>query len=201
VNFDAYIRAAAVVAAVALLAAPYWESIRGLAAQAAEAARARAAALARVAAAGLILAAGWGKIPLPTFEVPSVPAVVVPTPSPEHQRLVEPVRVALAGLPADKRAVWASIWSKAALVVQAEGATSVAVLTDTPSLRVLTQTALDLGWRRIAGQAPGSVAGLREAVETALRSAVGLDSVPVTPDVRARYADIARAIAWAATGG
>jgi hypothetical protein len=201
VNYDAYIRAAAVVAAVTLLAAPYWESIRGLAAQAAEAARARAATLARVAAAGLILAAAWGKIPLPSFEVPSVPAVVVPRPSPEHQRLVEPVRVALAGLPADKRAVWAAVWSKAALVVQAEGGTSVAVFTDTPSLRVLTQTALDIGWRRIAGQAPGSVAGLREAVETALRSAVGLDSVPVTPDVRARYADIARAIAWAATGG
>jgi len=195
------IRAAAVVAAVGLLAAPYWDSIRGLASQAAKAARARAASITRIAAAGLILAAGWGKIPLPTLEVPSVPAVVVPTPSPENQRLVEPVRVALAGLPADKRAAWASIWSKAALVVQAEGATSVAVFTDTPTLRALTQVSLDLGWRRIGNQAPGSVAGLREAVETALRSALGLDSVPVTPDVRARYADIARAIAWAATGG
>jgi hypothetical protein len=201
VNPDAYIRAAAVVAAVALLAAPYWEHIARLVTEAAEAARARAAALARVAAAGLILAAAWGKVPMPRLEVPSVPAVVVPEPSPENRRLVEPVRVALAGLPADKRAAWASIWSKAALVVQAEGGTSVAVFTDTPALRALTQVSLDLGWRRIGNQAPGSVAGLREAVETALRSALGLDSVPVTPDVRARYADIARAIAWAATGG
>jgi hypothetical protein len=201
VTYDDIIRAAAVVAAVALLAAPYWESIRGLAAQAAAAARTRAPALARVAAAGLILAAAWGKIPMPAFSVPTVPAVVVPTPSAEMQSLVQPVRAALAGLPADKRAVWAAVWHKAALIVEAEGATSVAVFTDTPSLRVLTQTALDIGWRRIAGQAPGSVAGLREAVEAAMRSALGLDSVPVTPDVRARYGAVARAIAWAATGG
>jgi hypothetical protein len=119
----------------------------------------------------------------------------VPTPSPEAQRLVEPVRAALAGLPADKRALWAATWAKAALVVEAEGATSVAVLTDTASLRVLTTTALDIAWRRIGGNAPGSVAGLREAVEAAMRSALGLDSVPVTPDVRARYAEVARAIA------
>jgi len=201
VNPDAYIRAAAVVAAVALLAAPYWEHIARLVTEAAEAARSHAATLARVAAAGLILAAAWGKVPMPTFEVPSTPAIVVPEPSPENRRLVEPVRVALAGLPADRRAEWAAIWSKAALVVQAEGGTSVAVFTDTSTLRALTQVSLDLGWRRIGNQAPGSVAGLREAVETAMRSALGLDAVPVTPDVRARYADIARAIAWAATGG
>jgi hypothetical protein len=201
VNFDAYIRAAAVVAAVALLAAPYWEHIARLVTEAAEAARAHAATLARVAAAGLILAAAWGKVPMPSFAIPSTPAIVVPEPSPENRRLVEPVRVALAGLPADKRAVWAETWSKAALVAQAEGGTSVAVFTDTPSLRLLTQIALDIAWRRLGNQAPGSVAGLREAVETAMRSALGLDAVPVTPDVRARYADIARAIAWAATGG
>jgi hypothetical protein len=201
VNSDDIIRAAAVVAAVALLAAPYRDAISSIFAQTAEAARAHTPALTRVAAAGLILAAAWGKIPLPSFQVPSVPAVTVPTPSPENQRLVEPVRVALAGLPAERRAEWAAIWAKAALVVQAEGGTSVAVFTDTPTLRALTQVSLDLGWRRIGNQAPGSVAGLREAVETALRSALGLDSVPVTPDVRARYADIARAIAWAATGG
>jgi hypothetical protein len=44
------------------------------------------------------------------------------------------------------------------------------------------------------------VAGLREAVETAMRSALGLDEVPVTPHVRGRYAEVARAIAWAGTG-
>jgi len=198
-NDDGLIRIAAVVAAAALLAAPYWERLAGLAAQAAEAARAHWAGLARLAAAGLIVAAAWGALPVPSFSVPTVPSVTVPTPSPEAQRLVQPVRDALAGLPADQRALWAATWSKAALVVEAEGATSVAVFTDTASLRLLTTMTLDIAWRRIGGNAPGSVAGLREAVEAAMRSALGLDAVPVTPDVRARYAEVARAIAWAGT--
>ena len=197
---ETLIRTAAVVAAVALLAAPYRDSIVGWLATATEAARSHASTLGRVAAAGLLIAAAWGQIPMPSLAVPAVaPSITVPTPSPEAQRLVEPVRAALAGLPADKRALWAATWSKAALVVEAEGATSVAVLTDTPSLRVLTTTALDIAWRRIGGVPPGSVAGLREAVEAAMRSALGLDAVPVTPDVRSRYAEVARAIAWAGT--
>jgi hypothetical protein len=201
-NDEALIRFAAVVAAVALLAAPYRDSIVGWLATATEAARNHASTIGRVAAAGLLIAAAWGQIPMPSLAVPAVaPIITVPTPSLESQRLVEPVRAALAGLPADKRALWAATWSKAALVVEAEGATSVAVLTDTPSLRVLTTTALDIAWRRIGGVPPGSVAGLREAVEAAMRSALGLDAVPVTPDVRSRYAEVARAIAWAATGG
>jgi hypothetical protein len=196
---DALLRTLAVAAAAALLAAPYWEQIAAVAHQAAAAARKHGALLGRIAAAGLIVAAAWGKIPLPEFAVPVVPAVTVPTPSPEMQRLVEPVAQALAGLPADKRALWAATWSKAALVVKAEGTSSVEVFTDTPSLRLFTTVALDVAWRRLGDARPGSVAGLREAVETALRSAMGLDAVPVTPEMRASYAEVAEAIAWAGT--
>jgi hypothetical protein len=194
---DALLRTLAVAAAAALLAAPYWEQIAAVAHQAAAAARKHGALLGRIAAAGLIVAAAWGKIPLPEFAVPVVPAVTVPTPSPEMQRLVEPVAQALAGLPADKRALWAATWSKAALVVKAEGTSSVEVFTDTPSLRLFTTVALDVAWRRLGDARPGSVEGLREAVETALRSALGLDAVPVTPEMRASYAEVAEAIAWA----
>ena len=197
---DALLRSLAVIVAVAILAAPY----RGLVADAlqkgAEWVKARAAGLGRLAAAGLIVAAAWGKVPLP--EIPgvlNVPAVVVPTPSAEMQKLVEPVAKALAGLPADKRALWAATWSKAALIVEAESATTVAVFPDTPSLRLFTTVALDVAWRRLGDVPPGSVAGLREGVEAAMRSALGLDSVPVTPHVRASYADVAKAIAWAGT--
>ncbi len=194
------IRVAAVVAAAALLAAPYWKQIAAAVRRAVEACVQSSGTIARVAAAALLIAAAWGQIPMPSLAVPAVaPSITVPTPSPEAQRLVEPVRAALAGLTADKRALWAATWSKASLVVEAEGATSVSVLTDTPSLRVLTTTALDIAWRRIGGVPPGSVTGLREAVEAAMRSALGLDAVPVTPDVRSRYAEVARAIAWAGT--
>jgi hypothetical protein len=200
VSQDALVRTIAVIVAVALVAAPYRGIVLGKLAQAATAASAHGADLARIAAALLIVAALWGKIPLPQMPgIVNLPAIVVPEPSPEMQRLVAPVAEALAGLPADKRQLWAATWSKAAVVVAAEGTTSVPVFTDTPSLRLMTTVALDVAWRRLGNQAPSSTAGLREAVETAMRSALGLDAVPVTGEMRGRYADVANAIAWAGT--
>ena len=197
---DALLRSLAVIVALAILAAPYRGLVADALKKASEWAKARAAGLGRLAAAALIVAAAWGQVPLP--EIPgvlNVPTVVVPTPSAEMQGLVEPVAKALAGLPADKRALWAATWSKAALIVEAEGATTVAVFPDTASLRLFTTIALDVAWRRLGDVPPGSVAGLREGVEAAMRSALGLDSVPVTPHVRASYAEVAKAIAWAGT--
>ena len=197
---DVVLRTIAVLVAVALVAAPYRGLIVQKLTEAATAASAYGADLARIAAALLIVAALWGKIPLPQMPgIVDVPTVVVPEPSAELQRLVAPVAQALAGLPADKRQLWAATWSKAAVVVEAEGTTSVPVFTDTPSLRLMTTVALDVGWRRLGNQAPGSVDGLRTAVETAMRSVLGLDSVPVTADTRGRYAEVAKAIAWAGT--
>ena len=197
---DALLRTIAVVVAVALVAAPYRGLILQKLTEAAAAASAYGADLARIAAALLIVAALWGKIPLPQMPgIVDVPTVVVPEPSAELQRLVAPVAQALAGLPADKRQLWAATWSKAAIVVEAEGTTSVPVFTDTPALRLFTTVAIDVAWRRLGDMPPGSVAGLKHSVETAMRSALGLDAVPVTSEMRGRYADVAKAIAWAGT--
>ena len=199
---DALIRTLAVCAAVAILAAPYYGVVADSVRKAAASARAHAAGLRRLAAAALIVAAGYGSFQLPTFSglvnLPAV-AVTVPTPSPELQKLVEPVTRALAGASAADRATWAAVWSKAAIVIDAEGKTNTPVFTDVPSLRVLTVTALEIGWRRIAGRAPGSLPGLREAVESAMGSVLGSDAVPVTDAMRGSYAQVCRAIAWAAT--
>jgi len=200
VSQDVVLRTIAVVVAVALVAAPYRGLVVQKLSEAATAASAYGADLARIAAALLIVAALWGKIPLPQMPgIVNLPAIVVPEPSADLQRLVAPVAEALAGLPADKRQLWAATWSKAAVVVAAEGTTSVPVFTDTPSLRLMTTVALDVAWRRLGNQAPSSTAGLREAVEAAMRSALGLDAVPVTGEMRGRYADVANAIAWAGT--
>ena len=197
---DVVLRTIAVVVAVALVAAPYRGVIVERLTQAATAASAYGADLARIAAALLIVAALWGKIPLPQVPgIVDVPTVVVPEPSAELQRLVAPVAQALAGLPADKRQLWAATWSKAAIVVEDEGTTSVPVFTDTPALRLFTTIAIDVAWRRLSDMPPGGVAGLKDAVETAMRSALGLDAVPVTSEMRGRYADVAKAIAWAGT--
>ena len=44
---------------------------------------------------------------------------------------------------------------------------------------------------------PGSNEPLRAAVEAAYAAHMGKDVVPVTPELRARYVELAEAIAWA----
>jgi hypothetical protein len=198
VRTDAIIRHIAVLAAVALLAAPYFDVIVKKLSEAASAAAEHAVLLGRLAAAGLIIAAAWGVIPMPTLRtVPAVTPVEVPEPNAEMRRLVAPVAEALDGLPAADKALWAATWLKAATVVKAEGSTTQPVFTDTAALRLFTTIALDIAWRRLGDHRPGSVEGLREAVEGVMKSSIGMDSKPVTPDVRAFYVAAAEAIAWA----
>ena len=195
---DVVIRSIAVLAALALLAAPYFHVIVEKLSQAASAAAEHAVLLGRLAAAGLIIAAAWGAIPMPTLPtVPAVTPVEVPEPNAEMQRLVAPVVEALEGLPAADKALWAATWLKAATVVKAEGSTTQPVFTDTAALRLFTTVALDIAWRRLGDHRPGSVEGLREAVEGVMASSIGMDAKPVTPDVRASYVAAAKAIAWA----
>lgn len=198
---DNGIRVAAVIAAAALLAAPYRAQIQAAASRAVEAGKEKAGLLMRLAAAGLLIAAAWGKVPLPSFAVPNVaPAVFVDTPSDEMQRVVTPIADVMRNASAVDRALWAQLWSKAAIVVAGDAVSTEVVFTDTRSLRAFTVLALDLGWRRLGANQPGKYAGLREATESAFAQVLGPNEVPVTKELRARYAELCRAIAWAGVG-
>ena len=198
-SHDLVFRVVAVALAAALLAAPYWAQIKAIAHRAVEAGKAKAGLIARIAAACLLLAAGWGKIPLPT--VPSaVPAVTVETPSDAMQQLVTPVAEALRSMPAGDRMLWSQTWTKAGVVVAGDAVTTEVAFTDTRSLQAFTRLAVDIAWRRIGGNAPGSNEPLRKAVEAAYKAALGADVVPVTADVRARYVELTKALAWAGVG-
>ena len=195
---DTIIRTAAVVAAAALLAAPYWQQILERLAAASDAAKANAGIIGRVAAAGLLIAAAWGKVPLPTL--PAVaPQAQVATPSDEMQVFVRPVRDSLASLPAADRALWAALWTRAATVAAGDAVTAQVAFADTRALREFTALSLDIGWRRIGNHAAGSQESLRTAVEAAYASAVGKDVQPVTGEMRGRYVEFANAVAWAGT--
>lgn len=201
-NVDAALRTAAVAAAVLILVAPQWGHIASAAVRVAQAARDAAKrhgkAAGRAAAAGLIVAAAWGKVPLPSLHVPSaVPAVQVETPSDAMQRVVTDVGKAMAGMNAVDRALWADTWNKAAVVVAGDGVSPEVAFTDTKSLRAFTALALDIAWRRIGGHRPGTNEELRVAVEAAYAKALGVAEVSVTKDIRATYAEFARAVAWA----
>jgi hypothetical protein len=201
VSNDAIIRTVALVAAAALLAAPYRQQAIGWLAKAAEAAKANGALAGRIAAACILIAAAWGKVPLPTL--PTAPAVnvVVETPSVEMQTLVRPVADAMKSMPQGDRMLWASTWNKCAIVVAGDAVTTEVVFTDTRSLRLFTTLALDIAWRRIGQNTPGSNEPLRNSVEAAYGQAIGTEVVPVTADVRARYAAFAKAVAWAGVNG
>lgn len=194
---DSLIRSAAVVAAIALLAAPYREAISQWIAQAAEAAKQHGALVGRIAAAGLLIAAAWGKIPLPTLPSSPMPAITVETPSVEMQQAVAGIVEACKSMPAGDRALWAATWQKSAIVVAGDAVTTQAVFTDTRSLRLFTTLSLEIAWRRIGGHVPGSNEPLREALEAAYGTVVGRDVVPVDKDVRERFVEFAKAVAWA----
>ena len=197
-SHDEIVRTVAVVAAVALLAAPYRQQVTGWLAEAAEAAKRHGPILGRVAAAVLILVAAWGKIPLPSLpSAPAVPSVNVETPSVEMQQAVAGIAEACKFMPAGDRALWAATWQKAAIVVAGDAVTTQAVFTDTRSLRLFTTLSLEIAWRRIGGHVPGSNEPLREALEAAYGTVVGRDVVPVDKDVRERFVEFAKAVAWA----
>lgn len=194
---DAIFRAACVAGAVAIGAWPYRQEIRSAAVRAAQAVGANYAWLGRVAVIGLLVAAAWGKVPLPQMPSECVPPITVEAPAVEMQAIVEPVARALRSLPAGDRALWAHTWSKAAVVVEGDAVATEVAFTDTRSLRLFTTLALDIAWRRIGGNVPGSQEGLRTATEVAYVKALGAAVTPVTADTRKAYGEFARAMAWA----
>ncbi len=113
------------------------------------------------------------------------------------QRLVTPIADAMRGLPMGDRMLWADAWTKAGIVVAGDAVTTQVAFTDTRSLQSFTALALDIAWRRIGRHQPGSNEPLRAAVEAAYAAHMGKDVVPVTPELRARYVELAEAIAWA----
>ncbi len=201
-SHDEIIRTVAVVAAAALLAAPYRQQIARLVSEATEAAKRHGSTIGRIAAAVLILVAAWGKIPMPSLpSAPAVPAVTIDTPSSAMQSTVRPIADVLKAAPMGDRMLWANLWSKAATVVAGDELGTEVVITDTRALRMFTTLALDIGWRRIGEHKPGSYAGLRQAVEKAMSDTLGLEARPIDAETRAKVVELYRGIAWAGMAG
>ena len=199
-SHESLVRTAAVVAAAALLAAPYRQQIAGYLAKATEAAKSNGPALGRIAAAALLIAAAWGKVPMPSLpSTPAVPVITVDAPSPAMRATVQPIADALKAAPLGDRMLWANLWSKAATVVAGDELGTEVVLTDTRALRMFTTLALDIGWRRIGENKPGTYAGLRQAVEKAMGDTLSLDARPIDVETRAKVVELYKAIAWAGT--
>lgn len=199
---DFILRASSLVAAAAILAAPYRQRIVGLVVQAAKAADAYRADLGRAGIAAVLVAAAWGVIPVPTAVNYTVPKVEVPTPSDSVQRVVQPIGAALRDAsPADK-ATWAAVWLKGSKVIaHNDPADNDAKIANTAALRQVLVVALDVGWRRIGDHRAGEYAGLREAVEGALTKVIGTDQKELDAQTAAAAEELFRGIAWAGLHG
>ena len=131
---------------------------------------------------------------------PAAPQTVIEGVSDEMKLKVADVAKALHAASPAERAIWASVWEKAAVVVDGDAVTTEVVFTDTRSLRGFTVLSLDIAWRRLGGVKPGQYPGLREAVEKVMGGVVGLDVKPVDAELRRAYGEACRAIAWAGIG-
>lgn len=188
-------------AAAAILAAPYWRQVWEFALVAGRAVAARQSDLGRVAIAGAIVAFAWGVVPLPAMNY-TVPKVEVATPSDAMQRVVAPVGQALKSATAADKATWAALWVKAAKVVaHNDPSDSEAKIANTAALRSILLVALDIGWRRIGDHRPGEYPGLREAVEGAMTKAIGDDQRDMDQQTTSAAEDLFNAIGWAGLHG
>lgn len=196
---DALLRTVAVATGVVLALAPLGPQILRWVSVAVAAVKSHAGLVVRFAVAAACIAVGAGLVRLPSFSTsPAVSWPSVDAPSDAMRSLVSPVRDVMQSAPMGDRLLWAQLWDKAAVVVAGDAVSTEVVFTDTRSLRLFTVIALEIGWRRIGGNEPGKLAGLRDAVEAAFASVLGKDVVPVTKDMRDRYAELCRAMAWAA---
>lgn len=130
----------------------------------------------------------------------AAPGFVIEDVSDDMKTKVADVAKALKAASPAERAIWASVWEKAAVVVAGDAVTTEVVFTDTRSLRGFTVLSLDIAWRRLGGVKAGQYPGLREAVEKSMTGVVGLDVKPVDADLRRAYGEACRAIAWAGIG-
>ena len=132
---------------------------------------------------------------VPSMPTPQTdPAIETPD---EAMRIVtnDVHRIMRAASPVD-RALWAQVWSKVALTASGDSDSVEVVFTDTRGLRAFQIIALNIAWRRLAGNEAGKYAGLGEACEKAFNDTLGKDIQAVTPAVRAKFVALANALAW-----
>jgi len=198
VTTDAVLRTVAVVAAVAVAVAPLAWQIKAAATLVGGTVWQGRRVLTRLAVAGVLLAVGLGRLPLPHLAGSGRVTIEIDAPSAAMAKTVQPIVDAFRGASAADRMLWASLWSKAAVVASGDAVGTEVVFSDTRALRAFTVLALEIGWRRIGDHQPGGIPGLRAGVEAAFADTIGTDVVPVTSELRARYAELCKAIGWAA---
>lgn len=141
---------------------------------------------------------------VPRFESShdSTPVPVnVKEPSAVMQNAVRPVVSAVSKMSMPDRLWLQYIYTNAARVVREDGlAASGPVIETTDGLRGVHIAILRFIWKGLADNAPGKYPSLRDAIESAFDEALGTSRRSLTPELRAKAAELFEAIAWAGLG-
>jgi hypothetical protein len=149
-----------------------------------------------------VLLAAVGLFGLP--DMPSMsssdPGVSVKEPSEAMKKVVSPVVRIVTKMNAIDRLWLQNIYTNAAKVVSADGIVEPPVISTTAGLRAIHVAILKFIWKGMAGNPPGQYEGLSDAIESAMDEVIGDDHRQLTPELRAKAAELFDAIAWAGLG-
>jgi len=120
----------------------------------------------------------------------------IDTPEEAMRLVTDDVHRIMRGASDVDRALWAQVWAKVAVTANGDATDTTVVFVDTGALRAFQIIALNVAWRRLAGNEKGKYAGLGEACEKAFNDTLGKDVQPVTPAIRAKFVALANALAW-----
>jgi hypothetical protein len=143
-------------------------------------------------AGALVIYAVMGGVPGPTLSVRE--------PSTQMKAEVSPVAKVVAGMSSIDRLWLQYIYQNASRVVQADGDSQSPTIVTTDGLRAVHVAILQFIWKGLADNSPGKYPALKDAIETVFTSTLGDARRPVTPELRAKAAELFDAIAWAGLG-
>jgi hypothetical protein len=143
-------------------------------------------------AAALVIYAVMGSVPGPTMSVRE--------PSPQMKSEVSPVTKVVAGMSSIDRLWLQYIYQQASRVVQADGDSQSPTIVTTDGLRAVHVAILQFIWKGLADNSPGKYPALKDAIESVFTNTLGDARRPLTPELRAKAAELFDAIAWAGLG-
>lgn len=147
-----------------------------------------------IVAAALLYVAANG-VDLPSLK-PLAVTVVPAAPSAAMKDIVGPVAAIMRNADDFDRAVFAATFEEAANLVAGESSDTEITFENTLGMRIFTVSVIDIAWRRLAN-ARGKYSGLNNAVEQAFESVLSRDVKPATEEIKAKYVELCRALAWA----
>jgi hypothetical protein len=144
-------------------------------------------------AAALVMYAVAGSAPQPSL-------LSVQEPSTQMKAEVSPVTRVVSQMSSIDRLWLQYIYQNAARVVKTDGDTDQPTIQTTDGLRAVHVAILQYIWKGLADNKPGKYPALRDAIESVFTNSLGDARRQMTPELRAKAAELFDAIAWAGLG-